>query len=73
LHFSSADSSDERVLSMYPTTLRRRVLRHLYGEPIAACWLLAGCRQKFVDSLLAAAKVELYMPKVTSQCLCATN
>ncbi|KAF6266101.1 hypothetical protein COO60DRAFT_1697459 [Scenedesmus sp. NREL 46B-D3] len=64
LHFSSAEMSDEAVLAVYPTTVRRRILRHMYNSPLRACWLFSGCGQKFLDALLATAKVELYMPKV---------
>lgn len=39
LHFSSADLSDEAVLGVYPTTIRQRILRHLYSSPVASCWL----------------------------------
>lgn len=64
LHFSSAEGSDEAVLSVYPTTIRRRILRHLYSNPLSRCWLFGNCKQKFLDAVLASAKVELYMPKV---------
>lgn len=65
LHFSSAETSDESVLAVYPTTIRRRILRHLYNLPLHSCWLFTGCKQKFLDALLLSAKVELFMPKVT--------
>jgi hypothetical protein len=39
LHFSSADLSDQAVLAVYPTTIRQRVLRHLYSSPMVSCWL----------------------------------
>jgi hypothetical protein len=68
LHFSSAEGSDEAVLSVYPTTIRRRILRHLYSNPLACCWLFHNCKQKFLDAVLASAKVELYMPKVRICC-----
>lgn len=64
LHFTSAEGSDEAVLSLYPTTIRRRILRHLYSSPLNYCWLFSDCKQKFLDALLASAKVELYMPRV---------
>lgn len=64
LHFSNAEMQDESVLSVYPTTIRRRILRHLYNYPLHTCWLFRGCKQKFVDALLLSAKVELFMPKV---------
>eukprot|EP00884_Botryococcus_braunii_P009821 jgi/Botrbrau1/18840/Bobra.177_2s0005.1 len=64
LHFQNEDASDESVLSIYPTTLRRRILRHLYGKYIQESYLFAGARQKFLDALLAACRIELYMPNV---------
>ena len=42
----------------------RRILRHLYLSPLRACWLLEGVKQKFLDAMLASARVELFMPKV---------
>ena len=53
-----------QVLSIYPSTIRRRILRHLYQEPMQSCYLFADCKQKFLDALLAAARVELFMPQV---------
>ena len=32
LHFVNDELADQNVLSIYPTTLRRRALRHLYLE-----------------------------------------
>lgn len=55
-----------QVLALYPGTIRRRILRHLYLRHMAGTYLLANCRQKFLDALLAAARVELYMPGVRS-------
>lgn len=53
-----------QVLSIYPSTIRRRILRHLYQAPMQHCYLFADCKQKFLDALLAAARVELFMPQV---------
>lgn len=64
LHASSAETSDEHVLRAYPTTIRRRILRHLYLRALSNCWLFRGLRPKFLDALLAVAKVELLMPQV---------
>lgn len=47
-----------------PTALRRRVLRHMYLTTLSGSWLLAGTHTKFLDALLAAARVEHLMPKV---------
>lgn len=64
LHLSTADFRDEAVLGVFPTTLRRRALRHLYNAPLHACWLFGGAKQKFLDALLLGARVELFGPKV---------
>lgn len=37
LHFNNSESSDDAVLSSYPTTLKRRVLRHLYLDQVKVC------------------------------------
>ena len=55
---------DPQVLSVLPGTIRRRVLRHLYLAPMQQCYLFADCKQKFLDALLAAARMELFMPQV---------
>ena len=55
---------DAQVLSIYPSTIRRRILRHLYLAPMQQCYLFADCKQKFMDALLAAARMELFMPQV---------
>jgi hypothetical protein len=44
LHFSSMDASDDAVLGKYPTNIRRRILRHLYTEPLDRCWLFNGVK-----------------------------
>ena len=32
-------TSDEAVLAVFPTSVRRRILRQLYAEPLARCYL----------------------------------
>jgi hypothetical protein len=64
LHFSTSDFRDESVLGVFPTTIRRRTLRHLYNAPLHSCWLFGGAKQKFLDALLLGARVELFGPKV---------
>ncbi len=34
LHFESEMSSDDKVLAIYPSAIKKRVLRHLYLEPL---------------------------------------
>ena len=36
--------SDEAVLSTYPSTIRRRVLRHLYQGKLSKAYLFSGCQ-----------------------------
>jgi hypothetical protein len=44
LHYSSVDSCDDVILNKYPTNIRRRILRHLYNEPLSKCWLFNGVK-----------------------------
>ncbi len=44
LHFESEQLSNESVLSIYPSTIRRRILRHLYLSYLQQSYLFAGCR-----------------------------
>ncbi|KAL4458838.1 hypothetical protein ABPG75_013703 [Micractinium tetrahymenae] len=65
LHFNNAQRADETVLGAYPSTIRRRVLRYLYLDVLQASrssHLFDGARQRFLDALLAAARVEVYLP-----------
>ncbi|GIM10251.1 hypothetical protein Vretimale_14049 [Volvox reticuliferus] len=64
VHFDSTQTTDDRVLSIYPTTIRRLVLRHLYLQPVRNCYLFKGCKQRFLDALLTVARVELFLPGV---------
>lgn len=69
LHFKHEEASNEQVLSVYPTTIRRRILRHLYLKHVRSAYLFKGCRQKFLDALLGVARIENYMPQVRLSCL----
>ena len=64
LHFNNAESSDENVLNIYPTPLRKRILRFLYLKKLEECYLFNGCKPKLLDALLGSATVHLFMPKV---------
>ncbi|GLC44798.1 hypothetical protein PLESTB_001212800 [Pleodorina starrii] len=64
VHFDSAQAADDQVLAIYPTTIRRLALRHLYLQPVRNCYLFRGCKQRFLDALLTAARVELFLPGV---------
>jgi hypothetical protein len=66
LHFTTSQEEDEQMLGSLPTTLRRRVLRHLYGAQLQRCWLLAGVKPKFFDALLGVARLETFMPQVSA-------
>ena len=52
------------MLSIYPTALRRRILRHLYLPPLRTAALFDGTRGKFLDAVLTTARIELFMPGV---------
>lgn len=61
-----------QVLAVYPTTIRRRILRQLYSVSMHECYLFNKCGVKFLDALMLGARVELFLPKVGSgivQCL----
>ncbi|GLC57329.1 hypothetical protein PLESTB_001212500 [Pleodorina starrii] len=62
--FHTDEPSDDQVLGIYPTAIRRKVLRHLYLAPVRNCYLFRGCKQRFLDAVLAACRVELFMPGV---------
>ncbi|KAG2444347.1 hypothetical protein HXX76_001103 [Chlamydomonas incerta] len=64
VNFDSAHAGDDKVLSIYPTTIRRRALRHLYMEPMKGCYLFRKCTRRFLDALITAARVELFLPGV---------
>ncbi|GAX84454.1 hypothetical protein CEUSTIGMA_g11874.t1 [Chlamydomonas eustigma] len=64
LHFQSESMSDERVLVNYPAAIRRRVLRHLYLQPLKQCYLFRKCKAKFLDAVLVAARTDLFMPNI---------
>jgi hypothetical protein len=55
-----------QVLQIFPTTIRRRILRHLYLGHVRNAYLFKGVRQKFIDALLSVARIELFMPQVGS-------
>jgi hypothetical protein len=73
LQFSSQEASDEKVLRGFPTAIQRQVLRHLYLSALTSCWMFRGCKKKFLDGLLACAKVELFMPQVNRDIMAYNN
>lgn len=64
LHFQSELAADELVLQPYPEAMKKRVLRHLYLEPLRDCYLFTSCKAKFLDAILAICRTELFMPNV---------
>eukprot|EP00955_Chlamydomonas_euryale_P106704 365721-Chlamydomonas_euryale.AAC.2 len=64
LHFSSEQTAEANVLSIYPATLRRKVMRQLYLPQLRGCYLFSTVDETFVNMLLAVARVELFMPNV---------
>ncbi len=59
----SACCHARQVLHIFPTTIRRRILRHLYLAHFRNAYLFKGVRQKFIDALLGVARIELFMPQ----------
>lgn len=59
LHLNNQHISEEAVLAPYPTSIRRQVLRYLYLPALDQAYLFAGAKKRFLDALLAAARVEL--------------
>ncbi len=53
-----------QVLQIFPTTIRRRILRHLYLGHVRNAYLFKGVRQKFIDAVLSVSRIELFMPQV---------
>ncbi|GBF99447.1 hypothetical protein Rsub_11933 [Raphidocelis subcapitata] len=68
LHMSlqGESTSDEAVLAVFPTSVRRRILRQLYAEPLASCYLFRDCGRKFLDAVMTTARVELFLPKIVA-------
>lgn len=66
LHFATeeAEASDDVVLAIYPTALRRRVLRHVYGATLRDAYLFASTPRRFRDAILADARLEQFLPGV---------
>ena len=66
LHFATeeAEASDDAVLAIYPTALRRRVLRHVYGATLRDVYLFASTPRRFRDAILADARLEQFLPGV---------
>jgi len=64
-----------QVLVIFPTTIRRRILRHLYLRQVRSAYLFKGVRQKFIDALLGVARIELFMPQARScrPCPCSPD
>ena len=59
-----AQASDEQVIGVFPTAIRRKVVRHLYATALSACHLYRGTSPMFLDAVMAASRVELFMPNV---------
>lgn len=64
LHFYNQTASDESVLKVYPSSIRRRVLRCSYFDHLARVYLFRGTKHRFLEALLGVARVELYLPHV---------
>jgi hypothetical protein len=54
-----------QVLGVYPSTIRRKVLRELYLPQLSSTYLFEGTSKRFLDNLLAEARLEVYLPNVS--------
>ncbi|GAX77319.1 hypothetical protein CEUSTIGMA_g4765.t1 [Chlamydomonas eustigma] len=61
-HLDFADRSDEAVLNIYPSAMRRKVLRHLYLGKLSGCYLFRDCHQKLLNLIISVATIETFMP-----------
>ncbi|KAF5832406.1 hypothetical protein DUNSADRAFT_11708 [Dunaliella salina] len=61
----SEKRADENILKHYPSTIKQKVLRHMYMDVLKDCYLLAGCSPQFLNLLLSVVRMELFMPNVT--------
>eukprot|EP00200_Dunaliella_tertiolecta_P005564 CAMPEP_0202345276 /NCGR_PEP_ID=MMETSP1126-20121109/4595_1 /ASSEMBLY_ACC=CAM_ASM_000457 /TAXON_ID=3047 /ORGANISM="Dunaliella tertiolecta, Strain CCMP1320" /LENGTH=1226 /DNA_ID=CAMNT_0048936579 /DNA_START=2286 /DNA_END=5966 /DNA_ORIENTATION=+ len=61
----SEKTADENILKHHPSTIKQKVLWHLYQDVLKDCYLLAGCTPQFLNLLLSVARMELFMPNVT--------
>jgi hypothetical protein len=59
-----------QVLSIFPTTIRRRILKYLYASHLSSSYLFRKCPQRFLDALLASARVEVFMPGMRGPGMC---
>eukprot|EP00798_Chlamydomonas_sp_ICE-L_P004694 gene4694-14897_t len=64
LFFRTEQTQDNKVLDIYPIAITRKLLRHLYLQPVQQCYLFKETKAKFLDELLAISNVELFMPHV---------
>jgi CRP-like cAMP-binding protein len=62
LVYNSREISDEQVLKPFPSSVRRKVLRRLYLQPLLNTSLMKGIREQFVDAFLTTCNVEIFSP-----------
>lgn len=62
LEFNNREIADEQVLKHFPSSVRRKILRRLYLQPLVKTQLMKGVRQQFVDAFLSSCTVEIFSP-----------
>ena len=62
LEFNNREVSDEQILKHFPSSVRRKLLRRLYGPYLSKTNLMDGVREQFVDQFLTTCKVEIFSP-----------
>jgi hypothetical protein len=55
------------VLQVYPSTIRRQILRFLYYDTLKSTYLFNGIGRAFLDAVLAEASLEVYLPNVSTR------
>lgn len=53
------------MLQVYPSTIRRQILRFLYYDTLKQTYLFQGIGRAFLDAVLAEASLEVYLPNVS--------
>ena len=62
LDFNTREIGDEQVLKFFPASMRRKVLRRLYGQFLENTALFDGIRPQFADAFLSSCSVEIFSP-----------
>ena len=62
LEFKNREVADEKVLTLFPSAVRRNIVRKLYLPTLLRTSLMQRARQQFVDAFLTNCSVEMFTP-----------